>query len=156
MVNPIYYSIAQVNYIINQRINMGFRSDFDEFVKMNGLSQKSLAEILNVSEAFISRLSTGVSKCPSDKLESLELVAKDKGWDMSMFHRLQQANDNATINNNQGVVNNIGTEQPDKGKISNTEVFATLLKQLEKKDAQIETLIGRLIDITERLIAMQK
>ena len=138
---------------------MGFRSDFDEFVKLNGISQKRLAEILNVSEAFISRLSTGVSKCPADKLDMLESLAEDKGWDMSMFHRVQQANDNGVINNNQGgIVNNIGMVSGEKEEtdISNTAVFATLLKQLEKKDAQIESLISRLIEITERLIAMQK
>lgn len=159
MINLIKFSTDIVNNITNEYIVMGFRSDFDEFVKLNGLSQKSLAETLNVSEAFISRLSTGMSKCPADKLETLERLAKEKDWDMSMFHRIQQANDNAIINNNQGgVVNNIGTAQGNKEttNISSSEVFATLLKQLEKKDAQIESLISRLIDITERLIALQK
>ncbi len=156
MIYSIQQSINRMYNTVNHFIIMAYRTDFDEFVKYNGINQRELAGWLNVSETFVSRLATGKAKCPADKMKALERMAKEKGWDMTMFHRSkQQANDNGTINNSQGgIINNISSV-PENEEVSGTTVFATLLKQLEKKDAQIETLIGRLMDLTEKLISVQ-
>ena len=153
MVYLVQQSIDHMYNTVNYCIIMAYRTDFDEFVKYNGINQRELARWLNVSETFVSRLATGKAKCPADKMETLERMAEEKGWDMTMFHRAkQQANDNGTINNSQGgIINNIS----ESTEVSGTTVFATLLKQLEKKDAQIETLISRLMDLTEKLISVQ-
>lgn len=157
MIYLVQQSIDHMYNTVNYCIIMAYRTDFDEFVKYNGINQRELAGWLNVSETFVSRLATGKAKCPADKMEALERMAKEKGWDMTMFHRSkQQVTGNGTINNSQGgIINNISNIPGENEEVSGTAVFTTLMKQLEKKDAQIETLISRLMDLTEKLISVQ-
>ncbi|MDO4707473.1 MAG: S24 family peptidase [Porphyromonadaceae bacterium] len=58
-------------------------TDFQEFIKVNALKKKDIAEYLGVSNAFITQLSNGLRGVPEDKIALIK--ANEKGWDVSMF-----------------------------------------------------------------------
>lgn len=57
-------------------------SVFEEFVKVNRLKKKDVAEYLNVSAAFITQLVQGVRSVPED---SVALIKANSKWNTSMF-----------------------------------------------------------------------
>lgn len=61
----------------------GFRIAFKQFREKNGLKQATIAELLNVSPAFISQVEKGDSNFSADKLEKLLNIAILQGWDVS-------------------------------------------------------------------------
>ncbi len=52
--------------------------DLKAFRICNGLTQKDIAEYLNVSTAFISKVESGHSRLPSEQF--IKLLENDKGW----------------------------------------------------------------------------
>lgn len=136
---------------------MAYRSDFDEFVKTNGLRQKDLANLLHVSETFISRLTCGIAKCPADKLNMLEELAKTERWNMTMFHR--EVQQKGGVINNIGVIaggQNAGHDNVLNSDEGDSTLVVTLLKQIDRKDEQIGDLLNRLSSFTEKLITIQE
>ena len=65
-------------------------TDFQEFIKANGLLKKEIANYLKVSNAFITQLCSGAKRIPADKMALIK--ANENGWDLSMFDRPAQVN----------------------------------------------------------------
>ena len=128
-------------------------TDFQEFIKANGLLKKEIANYLNVSNAFITQLCSGAKRVPADKMTLIK--ANENGWDLSMFDRPAQVNvgrDNTGV-----VVNGDNVHSP----IDNRQYYSDspdvlratidlLDERIKEKDAQIkekDAQIKQLLDI---------
>ena len=128
-------------------------TDFQEFIKANGLLKKEIANYLNVSNAFVTQLCSGAKRVPADKMALIK--ANENGWDLSMFDRPAQVNvgrDNTGV-----VVNGDNVHSP----IDNRQYYSDspdvlratidlLDERIKEKDAQIkekDAQIKQLLDI---------
>lgn len=64
-----------------------YSTDFEEFVVVNNIKKKTLAEYLNVSAAFITQLVQGIREVPQDKLALIKAVPY---WNTDMLDRRQK------------------------------------------------------------------
>ena len=55
-------------------------SEFEKFLNDNKIKKQEIAKFLNVSRAFVTQLSQGTRKLPTDKLA---LIKANKNWDCS-------------------------------------------------------------------------
>lgn len=72
--------------------------EFANFLLVNGLKRKDIAEYLGVSGAFITQLTQGTRPLPSEKLALIK--ANAYGWDISMLTRPQVTLQPETMANN--------------------------------------------------------
>lgn len=72
--------------------------EFANFLLVNGLKRKDIAEYLGVSGAFITQLTQGARPLPSEKLALIK--ANAYGWDISMLIRPQVTLQPETMANN--------------------------------------------------------
>lgn len=77
--------------------------DLKEFRKVNGLSQKDVADYLGVSRSFIGQVEAGFSKLPTDKID--KLLTNTNGWDVTCLTIKDNSGDHIHQN---GGKNNIG------------------------------------------------
>ena len=75
-------------------------AEFQNFIKVNKLTQKKVADYLGVSTAFVSQIIKGKCDLPEEKLQQL----KDSDWNTSMFD--SPINTGVIINGGRDVNNN--------------------------------------------------
>lgn len=109
----------------------------------NDLSQKEVAEFLEVSIAFISAVERGQAKLPSDKLE--RLLENDREWETSPL--LEEADRGMRVHNDRrSIGNNIEGEfngpvhNNNYNGFSDEEFEKELKRRTELKDQQIASL----------------
>ena len=134
-----------------------YNIDFQDFIKANKITQKAVAEYLNVSTAFISQVMKGKCDLPEEKVNML----RESQWDTSVFDR----NTGVIIQSGRDVTgNNIDnrhfySDSPDVLKKQIEDLERTIAErerllgekeerikekdaQIKEKDAQIKTLLG--------------
>lgn len=110
-------------------------SVFEEFIKINKLKKKDIAEYLNVSAAFITQLVQGSRSVPED---SIALIKANDKWDTSMFcdkyllsSKSEIPNENKKINIQSAVSNDVTMSR---------EIFDLLKNQSETILSQQRTI----------------
>ena len=113
------------------------------FRQMNELSQRDIAEYLEVSIAFISSIERGQAKLPVEKLA--RLLDNDREWETSSL--LDQGgkgtrvhNDHRTISNNMEGEFNAPVHNNNYSGFSDEEFERELQRRTELKDQQIAAL----------------
>ena len=109
----------------------------------NELSQKDLAEYLEVSIAFISSIERGLSKLPGEKL--MRLLENDREWETTPLldpdgEAMKVHNDHRTISNNIEGEFNAPIHNNNYSGFSDEEFERELQRRTELKDQQIAAL----------------
>ena len=117
-------------------------SNFEKFLKDNKIQKQDIAEFLGVSKAFITQLSQGTRKLPSDKYD---LIKANKAWDCSAL----DVKDNSGILINSSTISGDIHQDNRKYFSDSPDVLRAQIEQLERlidekeerikeKDAQIK------------------
>lgn len=103
------------------------------FLEQNGIKKARLANLLNVSKAFVTQLCNGERKLAEDKLELLKKISLKNGWDTSMFEGAEpKYGTKVTVNARDHVYANVDG----KMEVVNPEAIASLTNQIKiLKDA---------------------
>ena len=109
----------------------------------NELSQKDIAEYLDVSIAFISSIERGLSKLPGEKL--IRLLENDRDWETAPLleagnRGMQVHNDHRTISNNMEGEFNAPVHNNNYSGFSDEEFERELQRRTSLKDQQIASL----------------
>lgn len=120
-------------------------TDFELFIRQNGIKKKEIAQFFGSSAQFVSQLCSGVRSLPYDKLALLK--QNTKGWDTTM---LSERGEIIAGNNNAGDVNvqighnRAGNRPKDGDAVTQMAVLEKenemLREQLKDKEAQIDFL----------------
>ena len=102
-------------------------SNFEKFLKDNKIQKQDIAEFLGVSKAFITQLSQGTRKLPSDKYD---LIKANKAWDCSALD----------IKDNSGILINSSTISGDIHQ-DNRKYFSDSPDVLRSQIEQLERII---------------
>lgn len=106
-------------------------TDFELFIRQNGIKKKEIAQFFGSSAQFVSQLCSGVRSLPYDKLALLK--QNTKGWDTTM---LSERGEIIAGNNNRGDVNvQIGQNRVHARKKDSDE--ATQIAVLEKENQML-------------------
>ena len=117
-------------------------SNFEKFLKDNGIQKQEIAQFLNVSRAFVTQLSQGTRKLPHDKMA---LIKANTAWDCSALEAGSNSGILINANNISGNVSQDNrqyySDSPDilRSEIDKLDrIIAEKEERIKEKDAQIK------------------